>query len=100
MVNGVDVLLNPGGDPNVVETMALMDDTVGLTSTETSKSLVLGGVTIQDDGVGLRLSAVKDIVEATVEIGPSIDKGGASISNVGLFGSNTEKVEVMLFAFW
>ena len=50
MVIGVDVLLNLGGVPNMVETMALIDDTVGLTLTETSESLVLGGgVTIPDD---------------------------------------------------
>ena len=49
-VNGVDVLSNLGGVPNMVETMGLMDDTVGLTLLEPSESLVLGGgVTIPDD---------------------------------------------------
>ena len=84
MVNGVDVLFNPGGVPNMAETMALVDDTVGLTLIETSESLVLCGVTIPD-GVVLKLSAVKDNVEAAVEFGPSIDKGGVAIPRVGLF---------------
>ena len=75
----------------MAKTLDLMDDTVRLTLTETSKSLVLGGVTILDDGVGLNLSIVKDIVEAEVEVGPSIDKGGVAIPKVGLFGQNTEK---------
>ena len=38
MVNGVDVLLNPRGVPNMVETMALTNDTVGLTLAKTSES--------------------------------------------------------------
>ena len=91
MVNWLDVLLNPGGVPNMVETMALMDDTVGLTLMETLESLVLGGVTIPDDGVGLNLSIVKDTIEAMIEVGPSIDKGGAKIPKVGLFGSKYRK---------
>ena len=49
MVNGVDVLFNPRGFPNMVETMALTDDTVRLILTETSESLVLCGVTILED---------------------------------------------------
>ena len=48
MVNEVDVLLKPGGVPNMVETMALVDDMVGLTLTKTSKSWVLYGVTIPE----------------------------------------------------
>ena len=91
MVNGVDVLLNLTGVPNMVETMALKDDTVGLTLTETSKSLILGGFTISDDGVGLKLFIVKDTVEAVVEVGSSIDKGGAAIPKVGLFRSKYGK---------
>ena len=83
----------------MVETMALMNDTVGLTLTETLESLVRGGaVTIPDDGVmvlvisGLRISAVKDTVEATVdEVSPSISKGGAGIPNVGLSWSKYGK---------
>lgn len=46
MVNGVDVLLNLRGVPNMVETMALTDDTMGLTLIKISESLVLCGVTI------------------------------------------------------
>ena len=42
--------------------------------------------------VGLRLSTVKDNVEAVVEeVGPSINKGGATIPNVGLSRSKYEK---------
>ena len=80
----------------MAEPMALMEDTMVLTLTETLESLVRGGgVTILDDGVmvlGLRLSIVKDIVEATVdEVGPSINKGEAGILNVGLSGSKYRK---------
>ena len=39
VVDGVDVLSNPGGVPNMVETMALIEDIVGLTPTETLESL-------------------------------------------------------------
>ena len=91
MVNGVDVLLNPKGVPNMVKTMSLTDDTVGLTLTETSKSLVLCGVTILEFRVGLKLFAVKDTIEAMVEVGPSMDKGGAAIPKVGLLGSKDGK---------
>ena len=41
--------------------------------------------------MGLRLSTVKDTIEAVVEVGPSIDIGGATIPKVGLFGSKYEK---------
>ena len=52
MVDGVDVLSNPGGVPSMVETMALMEDTVGLALKKTLESLVRGGgVTVPDDGV-------------------------------------------------
>ena len=91
MVNGVNVLLNMRGVPNMVETMALTDDTVGLMLTETSESLVLCGVTIPEVCVGLKLSAVKDTIEAVVEVGPSMDKGGEAIPKVGLFGSKYGK---------
>ena len=40
---------------------------------------------------GLDLSAVKDTEEATVEVGPSIDRGGVAIPKVGLFGSKYGK---------
>ena len=99
------VLSNLRGVPNMVETMALMEDMVGLTLTKTSESLVhSGGATILDHGVmvvGLRISAMKDTVEFVVEeVGPSINKGGVMIPNVGLSGQNTEKVGVMPLAFW
>ena len=47
-MNGDDVLLNPSRLPNMVETMALTDDTVGFTLVETSESWVLDGVTIPE----------------------------------------------------
>ena len=57
-----------------------------------------GGVTPMVDGVkvpivsGLRISAIKDIVEATVEeVDPSISKSGAGSPNVRLFRSKYEK---------
>lgn len=96
MVDGVDVLSNTGGVPNMIETMALMEDTVGLTLIETLESLVRsGGVTVPDDRVmvmRLRLSIVKDTVEAMVdEVGLSINKGGATILIVRLSGSKYKK---------
>ena len=48
-------------------------------------------VTISELCAGLALSAVKDTEEAAVELGPSIDSGGAKILKVGLFGSKYEK---------
>ena len=83
----------------MVETMDLMEDTVGLTPTETLESLVCGGgLTALVDGVmvlvisGLRLPAVKDIMEVMIdEVSQSISKGGAGIPNVGLFGSKYGK---------
>ena len=41
--------------------------------------------------MGLKLSTVKDTVEAAVEVGSSMDKGGAAIPKVGLFGSKYGK---------
>ena len=83
----------------MVETMALIEDTVGLTPIETLGSLVRGGgVTAPVDGVmvlvilRLRLSVVKDTMEAAIdEISPSISKGGDAIPNVGLSGSKYGK---------
>jgi hypothetical protein len=83
----------------MVETVALMEDTMGLTPTKTLESLIRrGGVTAPNDGFmvlvisGLRISIVKDIVEATVdEVGPSINKGGVGIPNVGLSRSKYRK---------
>ena len=75
----------------MVETMALIDDTVGFTFVKTSESRMRDGVTISDVCVGLALSAVKDTEEAAVELGPSIDSDGAAIPKVGLFGSKYRK---------
>lgn len=75
----------------MVETMALTDDTVGFTLAETSGSRVLDDVTIPEVCVGLELSAVKDTEEATVEVGPSMDRGGVAIPKVGLSGSKYGK---------
>ena len=83
----------------MVETMALIEDTVGLTPTEKLVSLVSGGgLTAIIDRVmvlvisELRLSVVKDTMEATVdEVSMSISKGGASIPNVGLSRSKYGK---------
>ena len=75
----------------MVETMALIDDTVGFTLVETSESQVLDGVTIPEVCEGLELSPVKDTEEAAVEVDPSMDKDGAAIPKVGLFGSKYGK---------
>ena len=40
---------------------------------------------------GLELSTVKDTEEAKVEVGPSIDRGGAATLKVGLFRSKYGK---------
>jgi hypothetical protein len=92
-VNGDVVLVDPSGVPNMVETMALIDDTVGLTFVETSEPRVCDGVTISNVCVGLALSAVKDAKEAAVELGPSMDSGEEAIPKVGLFGSKYGKGE-------
>ena len=75
----------------MVETMALIDDTVRFPLAETSRSQVLDGVTIPEVCAGLELSVVKDIEEAAVEVGPSMDRGGAAIPKVGLFRSKYGK---------
>ena len=41
--------------------------------------------------MGLKLSVVKDTEEAAVEVGPSMDRGGATIPKVGLLRSNYGK---------
>ena len=41
--------------------------------------------------MGLKLSTVKDTVEAMVEVSPSMDKGGAAIPKVGFSGSKYGK---------
>ena len=69
--------------------MALIDDTVGVV--ETSEPRMCDGITISKVRVGLALSIEKDVTEATVELGPSMDKGGATIPKVGLLGSKNGK---------
>jgi hypothetical protein len=71
-VNGDDVIVDPNGVPSMVETMALIDDTVGMD--EASEPCMCGSVTISVVCAGLALSAE----EATVELRPSIHKGGVS----------------------
>ena len=75
----------------MVETMALIDETMGFTFVETSKSRVRDSVTISEVCARLALSVVKDTEEAAVELGPSIDSGRVTISKVGLFGSKYGK---------
>ena len=73
----------------MVETMALIDDTVG--GGETSETRTCDGVTISEVRAGLALLAEKDVEEAVVELRPSMDKSGAVIPNVGLVGSRNGK---------
>ena len=89
MVSGEDVLTDPKGVPNMVETMALIDDTIG--GVETSESRTCDGVTISEVHTGLTLSAEKDAEEAAVELRPSIEESGAVIPNVGWLGSSKGK---------
>ena len=63
----------------MVETTALIDDTVG--RVETSESRVWDGVAISEVRAGLILSAEKDAEEAAVELKPSIGEKGATIPN-------------------
>ena len=95
MVDEVDAPSKLEGVPRIVETMVLIEDTIGVAPTERLGLLVFGGgVTPMVDGfivlmvLGLRLSTVKETMEATVEEPDlSICRGGASSPNVGLFGS-------------
>ena len=64
----------------MVETMALIDDTVGVDNA--SKPHMCGSVTISVVRAGLVLSAE----EVTVKLGPYMDKGGATIPKMGLLG--------------
>ena len=73
----------------MAETMALIDDMVGVD--ETSEPQICDGVTISELHVGLVLSAEKDAEEAMVELRPSMDKVGATILKVGLLGSKNGK---------
>ena len=75
----------------MVETMALIDDMVGFMLAETSGSWVVDSVTIPEVCVGLKLSIVKDTEEVAVEVGPSMNRGGAAILKVGLFRSKYGK---------
>ena len=75
----------------MVEIMALIDDTTGFTFVETSESRVRDGATISDVCAGLALLAVKDTEEGAVELGPSINSGGAAIPKVGLSRSKYRK---------
>ena len=73
----------------MVETTALIDDTVG--GVETSEPRTCDGVTISEEPMGLTLSAEKDAEEVVVELRPSIEESGAVIPNVGLVGSSKGK---------
>ena len=81
--------MDPNGVPSIVETMALIDNMVGVD--ETSEPRIYDGVTISEVCTGLALSAEKDVEEAAVELRPSMDKGGAAIPKVGLLGSKNGK---------
>ena len=73
----------------MVETTALIDDTVG--GVETSEPRTCEGVAISEVRAGLTLSAEKDAEEAAVELKPSIEESGAVIPNVGWVGSSKGK---------
>ena len=88
-MNGDVVLVDPTGVPSMVETMALIDDTVGVD--ETLEPQVCDGVTISDVCTRLALLVVNNAEEAVVELGPSMDNGGATIPKVGLLGSKYGK---------
>ena len=81
--------MDPNGVPSMVETMALIDDTVGVD--ETSEPRICDGVTISEVHTGLALSVEKDAEEAAIELRPSMDKSGAAILKVGLLGSRNRK---------
>ena len=88
-MSGEDVLTDPKGVLNMVETTALIDDTVG--GGETSEPRTCDGVTISEVHAGLALSAEKDAEEAAVEFGPSIVGNEVVIPNVGWVGSSKGK---------
>ena len=56
-MNGDVVLTDPNGVPNMVETMARIDDMVG--GVKTSEPRTCDGVTISEEPTGLTLSAEK-----------------------------------------
>ena len=57
--------MDPNGVPSMVETMALINDMVGVD--ETSEPQICDGVSISEVRTGLALSAEKDAEEAMVE---------------------------------
>ena len=88
-MSGEDVLTDPRGAPNMVETTALIDDTVG--GVETSESRVCDDVAISEERAGPTLSAEKDAEEVVVEFKPSMEENGAIIPNGGWAGSSEGK---------
>ena len=92
MVDEVDAPSKLEGVVSIVESMALIEDIVGVAPIEILALLVFGGgVTPMVDGVivptllGLWLSAIKVTVEAKVEyVDLSISRGRAASPNVGL----------------
>ena len=88
-MSGEDVLMDPKGVPNMVETMTQIDDTVG--GVETSEPRTCDGVTISEEPTGLTLLAEKDAEEVVVEFRHSIEENGAVIPNVGWAGSSKGK---------
>ena len=105
IVDEVDAPSKLEGVPNMVETMALIEDIVEVAPTERLGLLVFGGgVTPTIDGVkvptilGLRILAVKDTVEAAIEeVDLSISRSGVASPNVGLSRSKYEKGGVIPF---
>ena len=99
MVDEVDAPSKLEGVVSIVESMALIEDIVGVAPIEILALLVFGGgVTLTVDGVKvptisrLRLSAVKYTVEATIdEVDLSISISGATSPNVGLSGAKYGK---------
>jgi hypothetical protein len=89
MVSGEDILTDLKGVPNMVETTALIDDTVG--GVETSEPRTCDGITISEVPTRLTLLAEKDVEGAVVELIPSIEESGAVIPNVGWLGSSKGK---------
>jgi len=88
-LNDEVILTNPNGVPSMVETMALINDTVGVD--ETSEPRICDGVTISKVCAGLAFSVEKHAEEVAVEVRPSMDKGRATILKVGLLGSKNGK---------
>ena len=99
IVDEVDAPSKLEGVPNMLETMALMEDIVGVSPTERVGLLVFGGgVTPTVDGFivptvsGLRISAVNETVEVAIEMADlSMSRSGVASPNVGLSGSKYGK---------